>query len=47
MAEDADPLLHNKLAFIYLSGEVPPEEFRSLRELALRKKGSRELDEGG
>jgi radical SAM superfamily enzyme YgiQ (UPF0313 family) len=46
VAEDADPLLHNKLAFIYLSGEVFPQELRSLRELVLGKSGSRELDEG-
>ncbi len=46
MAENADPLLHNKIAFIYLSGEVTPQEFRSLRELALRKKGGHGLDGG-
>ncbi len=46
MAEDADPLLHNKLAFIYLSGDVTPQEFGSLRELALRKKSDQGWDEG-
>jgi radical SAM superfamily enzyme YgiQ (UPF0313 family) len=45
MAEDADPLLHNKLAFIYLSGEISPQEFRSLREPAQGKSASREFDE--
>ncbi len=35
LAQDADPLLHNKLAFLYLSAEVSPQELRSLKELAL------------
>lgn len=46
MAEDADPLLHNKLAFIHLSGEISPLEFRSLRDLALKREGGPVLDEG-
>jgi radical SAM superfamily enzyme YgiQ (UPF0313 family) len=32
--KDADPLLHNKLTFPYLWGDVSPDEFVSLKELA-------------
>jgi radical SAM superfamily enzyme YgiQ (UPF0313 family) len=32
--KDADPLLHNKLTFPYVWGDVNPEDFVSLRELA-------------
>jgi radical SAM superfamily enzyme YgiQ (UPF0313 family) len=34
LAQDADPLLHNKLAFLYLSAEILPLELRSLKNLA-------------
>ncbi|MBN1272460.1 MAG: cobalamin-dependent protein [Candidatus Aminicenantes bacterium] len=32
-AEDTDPLLHNKLAFAYIWGDITPEEFESLTVL--------------
>jgi hypothetical protein len=32
MAEGADPLLHNKLAFPYFWGDISPDEFASLRD---------------
>jgi hypothetical protein len=31
--QDADPLLHNKLAFPYLWGNISPDEFQSLIDL--------------
>jgi radical SAM superfamily enzyme YgiQ (UPF0313 family) len=31
IAADADPLLHNKAAFPYLGGTIPPEEWESLK----------------
>jgi radical SAM superfamily enzyme YgiQ (UPF0313 family) len=31
--KDADPLLHNKLTFPYLWGDVSPEDFKSIRDL--------------
>jgi radical SAM superfamily enzyme YgiQ (UPF0313 family) len=34
MDRDADPLLHNKLTFPYIWGDVSPEDFDSLKELA-------------
>jgi len=46
LAQDADPLLHNKLAFLYLSAEVSPKELRSLKELALGQNASNGSEEG-
>jgi len=46
LALDADPLLHNKLAFIYLSAEVSPQELRSLKELALEQNTGNGSEEG-
>ena len=31
--EDSDPLLHNKLVFPYVWGNITPEEFLSLKRL--------------
>lgn len=33
ISDNADPLMHNKLAFPYLWGEISPEDFASLKEL--------------
>jgi hypothetical protein len=33
MADDADPLLHNKLAFAYLKADFSPDEFRGVKDL--------------
>jgi len=46
LAQDADPLLHNKLAFIYLSAEISPQELRSLKELALGQNANNGSEEG-
>lgn len=45
LAQDADPLLHNKLAFLYLSAEVSSQELRSLKELALGQKSGNGSEE--
>ena len=37
LAPDADPLLHNKIAFNYLAGEISPEEFEAIGTLASNK----------
>jgi hypothetical protein len=34
---DADPLLHNKLSFPYIWGDVTHEDFINLKELASAK----------
>jgi radical SAM superfamily enzyme YgiQ (UPF0313 family) len=46
LAQDADPLLHNKLAFLYLSAEVTPPELRLIKELALGQNASNGSEEG-
>jgi radical SAM superfamily enzyme YgiQ (UPF0313 family) len=33
LADDADPLLHNKLAFAYLKADFPPDEFHAVTDL--------------
>jgi radical SAM superfamily enzyme YgiQ (UPF0313 family) len=33
LEDEADPLLHNKLVFPYVWGEITPDEFESLREI--------------
>jgi radical SAM superfamily enzyme YgiQ (UPF0313 family) len=34
LRRDSDPLLHNKLAFPYIWGEISPADFVSFKELA-------------
>ncbi len=46
LAQDADPLLHNKIAFLYLSAEVSSQELRSLKELALGQNMNNGSEEG-
>ena len=33
IAQDADPLLHNKLAFMFLKGDISPQDLKSLKDL--------------
>jgi len=33
MGEDSDPLLHNKLVFPYVWGNITPDEFLSLKKM--------------
>jgi coproporphyrinogen III oxidase-like Fe-S oxidoreductase len=46
LAQDADPLLHNKLAFLYLSSGFSPQELRSLKELAIGQNNSNDFENG-
>lgn len=46
LAQDADPLLHNKLAFLYLSGEVLPQELKSIKEFSLGRSKGHGSEEG-
>lgn len=34
LSQDADPLLHNKIAFIYLAGDISPRDFEEIKALA-------------
>ena len=36
---DADPLVHNKLTFPYIWGDVSPQDFVTLKDLASKKVG--------
>ena len=46
MAPDADPLLHNKIAFNYLAGEISPREFEAIGTLASDKNTHASHDHG-
>jgi len=38
IAPDADPLLHNKLAFMFLKGDISPQDLKQLKDLIDKKK---------
>ncbi len=39
IAPDADPLLHNKLAFMFLKGDISPQDLKMLKDLIDEKRG--------
>jgi len=39
IAQDADPLLHNKLAFMFLKGDISPRDLKLLKDLMDDKRG--------
>ena len=47
IAQDADPLLHNKVAFLFLKGDISLEDLKLLKDLADGKEGQVPLGSGG
>lgn len=39
IAPDADPLLHNKIAFMFLKGDISPRDLKLLKDLIDKKRG--------